>query len=269
MRAIILAGGKGTRLAPFTGVFPKPLMPVGTSPILETIIRQLAYRGFKDIVLSVGHLGDLIELYFGDGHHLGVDLTYCREHEPLGTAGPLALVPPIDEPVLVMNADLLSTIDYADLYEQHLRKRPALTIALYPKEVKIELGVLNVNEGDEVTQYVEKPTFSYRVSMGIYVVDPVTHQRIFERGRERLDLPDLVSQLIASAVRVDSYKFEGYWLDIGRPADYERACVEFERLRDHFLPPVPVLRTIDDRPRASRRRAARTTLVTAAEAAAV
>jgi NDP-sugar pyrophosphorylase family protein len=268
MRAIILAGGKGTRLAPFTGVFPKPLMPVGTSPILETIIRQLAYHGFKDIVLSVGHLAELIELYFGDGHRFGVELTYCREHEPLGTAGPLALVPPIDEPVLVMNADLLCTIDYSDLYQQHLRKRPALTIGLYPKEVKIDLGVLNVNEGNEVTQYVEKPTFSYRVSMGIYVVDPMTHQRVYERGRRRLDLPDLVSQLIGSAARVDAYKFEGYWLDIGRPADYERACVEFERLRDHFLPPTPVLRTIDERPTAPRRRVARRTLVVS-EAAAV
>ena len=267
MRAIILAGGKGTRLAPFTGVFPKPLMPVGSSPILETIIRQLAYHGFRDIVLSVGHLAELIELYFGNGRRLGVELTYCREHEPLGTAGPLSLVPPTDEPVLVMNADLLSTIDYSDLYQQHLRKRPALTIGLYPKEVKIELGVLNVNAGDEVTQYVEKPTYSYSVSMGIYVVDPVVHRGIFDGGRRRLDLPDLVSQLISSAARVDGYKFGGYWLDIGLPADYERACVEFERLRDQFVPPMPALRAIDERPRAARRRAVRRELVVSETAA--
>jgi NDP-sugar pyrophosphorylase family protein len=267
MRAIILAGGKGSRLAPFTGVFPKPLMPVGTAPILETIIRQLEHHGFDDIVLSVGHLAELIELYFGDGRRFGVDLTYCREHEPLGTAGPLSLVPPIDEPVLVMNADLLSTIDYSDLYKQHLRKRPALTIGLYPKEVKIELGVLNVNDGDEVIQYVEKPTYSYSVSMGIYVIDPTTHQRVFERGRRRLDLPDLVSQLIGAAARVDGYKFKGYWLDIGKPADYERACIEFERLRDQFVPPMPALRAIDERPTGARRRVARRDLVVSGTAA--
>jgi len=261
MRAIILAGGKGTRLAPFTGVFPKPLMPVGNAPILETIIRQLAHHGFTDIVLSVGHLADLIELYFGDGSRFGVELTYCEELEPLGTAGPLALVPPIGEPVLVMNADLLSSIDYGDLYRQHLKKRPALTIGLYPKEVKIDLGVLHVNGGEEVTDYVEKPTFSYRVSMGIYVMEPRTHEWIFRRGRRRFDLPDLVSLLITGAERVDAYKFEGYWLDIGKPADYEIACVEFERLREHFVPPVPQLIALSEARPTIRRRVPREILV--------
>jgi NDP-sugar pyrophosphorylase family protein len=254
MRAIILAGGRGARLAPFTGVFPKPLMPVGASPILETILRQLRHHGFTDIVLSVGHMAELIELYFGDGRRFGVDLTYCEESEPLGTAGPLALVPPIDEPVLVMNADVLSTIDYGDLYRQHLRKRPALTIGLYPKEVKIELGVLDLNDVNEVVQYTEKPTFSYRVSMGIYVVDPETHRQVFRRGRRRLDLPDLVSILIRAERRIDAYRFEGYWLDIGKPADYEKACVEFERLREQFLPPVPQLHAIGETLVTTRRR---------------
>lgn len=255
MRAVILAGGKGSRLAPLTGVFPKPLMPVGGAPILETIIRQLKHHGFTEIVLNVGHKHELIELYFGDGRQWGVHLAYCYEEAPLGTAGPLSLLSPFKDPVLVMNADVLSTINYADLYRQHLRKRPALTIGLYQKEVKIDLGVLETNEGNEVTDYVEKPTFSYGVSMGVYVIDPATHRRILRRGEPRLDLPELVTDLLQGGERVDAYKFEGYWLDIGRPADYETACVEFERLRDHFLAPFIEPETTKVAPAAARRRA--------------
>lgn len=252
MRAVILAGGKGARLAPLTGVFPKPLMPVGGAPILETIIRQLKYHGFTEIVLNVGHKAELIELYFGNGGRWGVDISYCYEQAPLGTAGPLSLVSQSNEPVLVMNADVLSSINYSELYRQHQQKRPALTIGLYEKEVKIDLGVLQTNAGSEVTEYVEKPTFSYGVSMGIYILEPETHRRIRLRPDQRLDLPELVTDLLHGGERVDAFKFQGYWLDIGRPSDYETACVEFERLRDHFLPPEIEAEVAEEAPAARR-----------------
>ncbi len=241
MRAVILAGGKGTRLAPYTTVFPKPLIPVRDTPILEIVIRQLREHGFHDIILSVGYLARLMKTYFGDGSHLGVNLTYSMEERPLGTAGPLSLVSLSEEPTLVMNGDLLTTLDYGDFYRYHCQMGPALTIGLYPRRVKIDLGVLKTNGGGEIVEYVEKPEFEHQVSMGIYVIDPSVHTLI--PYNQRLDFPELVARLLADGRRVIGYRFEGYWLDIGRPDDYERACAEFERLRPLFLrePIAPAL----------------------------
>lgn len=233
MRAVILAGGKGTRLAPYTTVFPKPLMPVRDTPILEIVIRQLREHGFDDIVLSVGYLSHLMKTYFGDGSHLGVNITYSMEDRALGTAGPLSLVPPSDEPILVMNGDLLTTIDYSDIYRYHSQMGAATTIGLYPRRIKIDLGVLKTNGGNEIIEYVEKPEYEHLVSMGIYIVNPSVQALI--PYNQRLDFPDLVSKLLAEGQRVVGYRFEGYWLDIGRPDDYERACAEFDRLRPLFL----------------------------------
>jgi len=228
MKAVILAGGKGTRLAPYTTVFPKPLVPIGERPILEIIIRQLVRQGIGDIVLSVGHLGALIEAYFQNGHRNipGLQLSYYREPSPLGTAGPLALIPGLDETFLVMNGDVLTTMAYAPLCEFHRANRAALTVATRRKEVQVDLGVLETNGGNEVTAYHEKPLYSFDVSMGIYVYEPRVLQYI-QKGAH-LDFPDLVLRLLDRGEKVVGFHSDDYWLDIGRREDYELAQREFE-----------------------------------------
>src|SRR5512137_1973460 len=155
MKTVILAGGKGTRLAPYTTIFPKPLVPIGDRPILEIIIRQLVRQGLGDILLSVGHLGELIEAYFQNGHRNipGLKLEYFREQQPLGTAGSLAMIPGLDETFLAMNGDILTTLDYRALIQHHREKQAALTVAMHEKDVKIDLGVLETNERGELTSY--------------------------------------------------------------------------------------------------------------------
>src|SRR5512136_1705598 len=167
MKAVILAGGKGTRLAPYTTIFPKPLVPIGERPILEIIIRQLVRHGIGDIVLSVGHLGELIEAYFQNGHRNipGLTLEYFREKQPLGTAGSLAMIPGLDETFLAMNGDILTTLNYRALIKHHREQGAALTIAMHQKDVKIDLGVLETNASGVLTSYVEKPLYSFAVSM--------------------------------------------------------------------------------------------------------
>jgi NDP-sugar pyrophosphorylase family protein len=228
MKAVILAGGKGTRLAPYTTVFPKPLVPIGDRPILEIIVRQLVAQGFGDIVLSVGHLGELIEAYFQNGHKdlPGLRLSYNRESSPLGTAGPLAFIPGLDESFLVMNGDVLTTLDYGSLAEFHRESRASLTVAMHRKEVRVDLGVLETNEFSEVIAYREKPVYSFEVSMGVYVYDPRVLQYI--RKGEYLDFPDLVRCLLENGERVVGYHSQDYWLDIGRREDYELAQQEYQ-----------------------------------------
>ena len=233
MQAIILAGGKGTRLAPYTTVFPKPLMPIGDMPILEIVIRQLKKHGFTKIVLAVGHLAGLIEAYFGDGSKWDVEITYSREDEPLGTAGPLALIDSLDENFLVMNGDLLTNIDYSDLMRHHLESGALSTISMYTKDVPISLGVLELNGDGNITDYIEKPTLKYKVSMGIYIFNKRILNQI-ERGKY-LDFPDLIQNLIQKGENVSGYMFEGYWMDIGRHEDYAKVLEEFEDMKGELL----------------------------------
>jgi NDP-sugar pyrophosphorylase family protein len=228
IRAVILAGGKGTRLMPLTENIPKPLVPVGGLPILEIIVRQLRHFGIEDLTLSVGHLHGLLESHFGDGSAWGVGIDYSHETDPLGTAGPIALVERLSDPFLVLNGDLLCSIDYAALIEQHRSSGAMVTIASYPKEVKIELGVLET-EGDRLVDYVEKPVIPYRVSMGIYAMSPSVLSAI-PKG-QRFDLPDLIKRLIADGQRVNLYRFDGYWRDIGTMDEYAAANEEFESVR--------------------------------------
>lgn len=235
---MILVGGLGTRLAPYTSAFPKPLMPLNGEPLLEILIKQLRQYGFTDITLCVGYLGHLICAYFGDGSRFGVQISYSFEDRPLGTAGPLSMVPPSCEPILVMNGDILSTLDYGDLYRYHKRERAALTAGLFTREVTIDFGVLTTDTTGRVMGYSEKPRLEYQISMGVYVLAPTAHSLI--HPQTRLDVPDLVNRLLADGERVMGYTFDGHWLDIGRPADYERACEEFERLRPVFLKEMEV-----------------------------
>lgn len=234
MRAVVLAGGKGTRLAPYTTVLPKPLMPIGEVPILEVVLRQLAHHRFNDVSLAVGYLAELLMAYCGDGSKFGLRLDYSRESTPLGTAGPIALVAPPAETFLVMNGDLLTTIDYTQMLAAHRASGAIATVATYEKTVKIDLGVLELSSDQRIVDYIEKPTMRYPVSMGIYLFEPRVLS-VIPKG-ERLDLPDLVKKLMAAKEKVMAYKHEGYWLDIGRPDDYQEAVREFEAHRNEFLP---------------------------------
>ena len=179
MKTVILAGGKGTRLAPYTTIFPKPLVPIGDRPILEIIIRQLVRQGFGDILLSVGHLGELIEAYFQNGHRAipGLNLGYFRETQPLGTAGSLAMIPGLDETFMVMNGDILTTLNYQALVQHHHEHKAALTIAMHQKDVPIDLGVLETDTSGDLLSYNEKPNYHFEVSMGVYVYEPLYAQR--------------------------------------------------------------------------------------------
>ncbi|MBN1771194.1 MAG: NTP transferase domain-containing protein [Deltaproteobacteria bacterium] len=231
MKAVILAGGRGTRLAPLTVVFPKPLVPLGNRPILETIILQLLRHGLRDVVLSVDHLADLIRAYFAARKALSrrVAVSFVQDEAPAGTAGSLASIPGLDETFLVMNGDVLTTLDYTALIAHHRAGGAALTIATRKREVTVDLGVLRYDERGTVTDYLEKPKFAYDVSMGVYVYEPRVLGFI-ERGKY-LDFPDLVLRLIRAGERVAVFPSDAYWLDIGRPDDYARATEEFS---SHF-----------------------------------
>jgi NDP-sugar pyrophosphorylase family protein len=234
MKAVILAGGRGTRLAPYTTILPKPLMPVSDKPILDIVINQLRHYGFTEITLAVGYLSELLMAYFGDGSRFGVSITYSHEDQPLGTAGPIALIENLDEPFLVMNGDVLTTLDFGDLMRFHREGNAIATITTFQRNVKIDLGVLEFDEHANLAAYIEKPTHHYFVSMGIYVFDP--RARDFIPRNQRLDLPDLMRNMMAQGETVRCYRCEGYWLDIGRIDDYQQAVVDFEQNRARFLP---------------------------------
>lgn len=232
-RAVILAGGKGSRLGPYTTVLPKPLLPIGDRAILDVVIHQLRDLGFADITLAVGHLAHLVRAVMGDGSKWGVSIDYQEENEPLGTVGPLADIDRLDDSFLVMNGDVLTTLDYSDLMDLHRESGNLLTIASHRRVVRTDYGVLHVNGSAgrtrTVTGFEEKPEVPYVVSMGVYAMEPRALEFI-EQGTY-LDVPDLVLRLIEAGEQVGSYLFDGYWLDIGRPQDYERAIAEYESLK--------------------------------------
>ncbi len=235
---MILAGGLGTRLRPYTTVLPKPLMPVGDRPILDIVIRQLARAEFERITIATGYLAELIEAFFGDGTRHGVEIDYFREDDPLGTVGALSLIEGLDRDFLVMNGDILTDIDYGALFEGHRQGGQIATIAAHQRDVQVSLGVMRFgHERDStvVTDYIEKPTLSYEVSMGVYCFAPEVRDHIPEG--HYLDFPDLILRLIAAGETVRAWRSEGrHWLDIGRPDDYEQAQDQFEQLRHVFLP---------------------------------
>jgi NDP-sugar pyrophosphorylase family protein len=221
-------------LAPYTAILPKPLMPIGDIPILEVVIRQLKLAGFTDVTMAVGYLAELLMAYFGDGRKLGLQIRYSREDLPLGTAGPLGLIDGLDEPFLLMNGDLLTTLDFRALWDYHLARDAFATLATFRRRVLIDLGVIEADDDRWVTGYIEKPTYQYTVSTGIYVFEPGVLNHI--PPQKRMDLPDLILKLLACGKRVRAYPFEGLWLDIGRPDDYQQALDEFQRHRAAFLP---------------------------------
>ena len=234
MKAVVLAGGKGTRLQPYTTILPKPLMPIGEMPILEVLLRQMKRAGINHVVLTVGHLASLLRAYFGYGEQLDLDIRYCYEEEPLGTAGPLAQVKGLDATFLVTNGDVLTTLDIARLIAFHKEKGAIATIAAHHRKVKIDLGVIQWGQDERVSGYIEKPTNEYSVSMGIYVFEPRVLE--FIPPGQYLDFPELILKLLAAGETVSGYNFDGYWMDLGRPDDYEQANHDFAAMKDQFLP---------------------------------
>jgi NDP-sugar pyrophosphorylase family protein len=236
IKAVILAGGKGTRLAPYTTVLPKPLMPIDDMPILEIVLRQLRAHGVQEVTLTVGYLASLIRAYL-DQSSLGqlLDLTYHHEAAPLGTAGALATVAGLDETFIAMNGDILTTLDYSALVRFHREQGATLTVAVTKKRVQIELGVLHLDDESRIIGYDEKPVKEYPASMGIYVYEPRALD--FIEPNVYLDLPTLVRRLIERGEKVCGYESDAFWLDIGNRDDYERAVGEFARNRAAFLPP--------------------------------
>ncbi len=234
LRAIILAGGKGTRLMPFTVSFPKPLVPLGDTPVLDILIRRLIQFGITDITLTLGHLAELIKAYFTHRRDLAerIRLKFVQEEEPTGTAGSLALVTELNSTFLVANGDLLTNLDFHALVEFHRENKAMLTIATHPRKVKIDLGVLEFDKNCLITSYSEKPESFYHASMGIYVYEPGVLKYI-EPGRY-LDFPDLVLRLLSRGERVYAYPSDCLWLDIGRPDDYAKAQELFSERREAF-----------------------------------
>lgn len=233
VRVVILAGGKGTRLKPYTKVFPKPLVPIGDMPILEVVLRQLKSFGFEKITLSVNHLADLIRAFFGNGSQLGLHISYCMEDKPLGTAGSISLVKNLTDIFLVMNGDLLTTIDYTLLVRHHIDSGSVATIGVFPRVVKIEFGVLEVSTQGKLVDYREKPVVEYLVSMGVNVFNKSVLE--FVPKNQYLDMPTLMMKLKNAGNTVRTYKSDCEWLDIGRADDYEKAILSFEKARDKYL----------------------------------
>ncbi|MEW6138378.1 MAG: sugar phosphate nucleotidyltransferase [Thermodesulfobacteriota bacterium] len=228
MRAVILAGGKGTRLRPYTTVLPKPLMPIGQQPIVEVVIRQLHHYGFDRITLALGHLAHLIKAVLENGHHPGVQVDYSLEEGPLGTTGPLALIKDLDDTFLVMNGDVLTDLNFRDIIHFHHDQQAIATIVIHRRTVRIDYGVLQ-RSGFKLLNYQEKPSIDYEVSTGIYVFS----RKILDYVPPYafLDFPDLVKTLIENDEKVICYPFSGTWYDLGRVEDFNHVNRELETLK--------------------------------------
>lgn len=238
MHVAILAGGRGVRLKPYTTALPKPLVPIGEEyAILDIILQQLKAQGFTRVTLVIGHLGSLIRAFVGDGSRWGLEVDYSDEDRPLSTIGPLLnFLDALPEHFLVMNGDVLTDLDYADLLHGHMTSGAPLTVATYQRTVKIDFGTLETM-GDRIVKFSEKPTLTYSVSMGVYALSRSTLERYPRNVPFGFD--DLVLDLLSRHEPPRAHHFDGYWLDIGRPDDYDEANRRFEELRHILLPPIP------------------------------
>ncbi len=237
MLAVILAGGKGTRLKPFTMTIPKPLLPLGDVPVLDIVVRQLASEGFNRVVLTLGHMAPLFKSHFGDGGDFGIVIEYVTESEPLGTAAPLRLITDVPDEFLVMNGDLLTDISYRDLFQSHRKSGAAATIAVAAREERIDYGVIELAPNGAFLDYREKPVIPYYVSMGINVITNRALRRVPSAGR--FDMPELMLALHRGGDGVHCYRTDSYWQDIGRFDDYTRASEDFVEHPDRFLRNTP------------------------------
>ena len=232
-QAVILAGGKGTRLRPYTVVLPKPLMPIGDMPILEVIVRQLARHGFSKITLAVNHQAEIIKAFFHDGARWGIEIGYSYEDRPLGTMAPLRNIESLPENFLVMNGDILTDLDYSGFFDAHVERESIFTVSSFMRQHVVDYGVLIPNEDRLLAAFIEKPCYSYEVSMGVYMMSRDA-LRFVPKGTP-YGFDKLMLDLIAAKRPAAIERFGGYWLDIGRPDDYAQAIDEFEQLRSRFL----------------------------------
>ena len=233
MRAVILAGGKGTRLWPYTAVLPKPLLPVGDRPILEIVLAQLARAGVTRATLAVGHMAHMFPQILRPGNRRGMRVDYAKEKRPLGTAAPLRNIPGLKETFLVLNGDILTDLDFRLLVKYHKQKRAQATVATFKRSVGVDFGVVEANRDGMMAGYLEKPRLYYRVSMGIYVFEPAVLKHLPKRGP--FDFPELIGRLLAAGEPVASFPFRGRWLDIGRPDDFHSAQAEMTRHPKRYL----------------------------------
>jgi len=226
VKAVILAGGKGTRLKPYTTHFPKPLMPIGDKPILELVIDKLREAEIKQIVITTGHMSGMIESFFGNGKKFGVHIIYSTEEKPLGTGGPLRLIEDkIGEDFLVMNGDVLTDLDFSDFIKFHLKNKNTATVAAASRKVDVNFGLVRLDEKNNFLSWKEKPVLEYSVSMGIYLFSPGIFHYLPQK--ESFGIPELIQHLHKKKQKIMGYVHRGYWLDIGRPDDYQKACKDF------------------------------------------
>ncbi|RKX25572.1 MAG: nucleotidyltransferase family protein [Candidatus Zixiibacteriota bacterium] len=229
MEVVILAGGKGSRLLPHTAEIPKPLVPIGDTPIVEILLRQLKKAGVTKVHMAVSHMANLIMNVVGDGNKFGLEIVCSTEEKPLSTAGPLKLIKHLPEHFVVANGDILSDIDIRALYNQHVAGDALLSIATYEREENIDYGVLETSAENVVTGFSEKPSYHFTVSMGIYVFSRAVLEFI-PRGKP-FGFDELVLELLQRGKKIASYPYDGYWQDIGRPDDYARAQADIERIK--------------------------------------
>jgi NDP-mannose synthase len=225
MKAVIMAGGRGSRLAPYTTVLPKPLMPLADRPVIDVVLRQLVRAGVEGVLISVGHLGSLLESWIRSEANYGVPISFLYEDAPLGTAGALGNIDSPDGTFLALNGDILTTLSFADLAEFHRSSGAVATMAVKERTVEVEYGIVHTGEDGSVVRLEEKPRLGYTVSMGVYAFEPAIVEHI-TRG-ERVDFPDLLLRAIGAGQRVAAYSFDGYWRDIGNRDDYEAAIADF------------------------------------------
>lgn len=237
MQAIVMAGGKGSRLFPYSALLPKPLMPLGDKPILEILLLQLRAASVTKVIIAVNHLRHLIEAFFGDGSRFGLSITYSVEDKPLGTAGPMSLIlDKLEDDFILTNGDLLTNIDITRMIAEHMNSRAAATIATYCREIQSEFGLLEVDENMRMVDYHEKPIYQHLVSMGLYVLNRDSIRRWLSPGKH-LDMPTLMRTMSGAGMMVRCHQQKCTWLDIGRPEDFNLAQRMVEHDPEAFLPP--------------------------------
>jgi len=230
MEAVILAGGKGTRLRPHTDEIPKPLLPVGGRPVVELLLKQMQKCGVSHVTMAVNHLFVQIINSIGDGQEFGLKIDYSRESKALSTVGPLKLIKKLPDNFIVANADVLTDLDFRDLYEDHLRSGAKLTVATNARTNPIDFGVLTVDDNGRAIGFNEKPVFNFVVSMGIYVFAKSILKYV--PSEQSFGFDSLIFKLLENDEPINTFPFSGYWLDIGRPDDYQKANEDVERIRD-------------------------------------
>jgi len=237
IKALILVGGKGTRLKPYTTVIPKPLLPVGDLPILEIILLQLKAAGVDEVILAVGHMAHLFESFFQDGARFGIKISYSYEDKPLGTAGAVAFVlDDLGDDFIVMNGDLLTTLNYKKMFMLHQKRAAAATIATFNREIKIDFGVIEFDSSQMLKTYTEKPSYSFNLGMGVNILNADIASNFLVKD-EYLDMPDLMLKIQSQGHAVYCHNEDCFWLDMGSHTDYQEANEVFEKMKNEFLPP--------------------------------